>query len=233
MKKKIAISLVLLGIFILTLYILISQSYMSMVFLDRKRLAEFIVSYGRLSPIIFILLQIFQVLFAPIPGEMTGFLGGFIYGSFWGLFYSTIGLTLGSWLAFVFARWAGQPLIEHIIGPKILERFDYLMSHKGTWIAFLLFLIPGFPKDYLCYLLGLGHLDVRTFLVISVVGRLLGTALLTFQGHLAREKDYLFLGIVLGISLISLLLVYLYREKIESYLQRYRKISIVQEKGER
>jgi len=223
MKKRIGVSLVLLGIFVLTLYILIFQSHIYLAFLDRKRLAEFIESYGNFSPLIFIILQVFQVLFAPIPGEVSGFLGGFLYGNFFGLLYSTIGLSLGSWLAFVFARWAGQPLIERIVDPKILQRFDYLMSHKGTWIAFLLFLIPGFPKDYLCYLLGLGHMEVRTFLVISIVGRLLGTAMLTFQGHLAREKNYLFLGLVIGISLILLLLVYLYRGKIENYFQRHRK----------
>ena len=155
MKKRIGISLILLGLFVLTLYILIFHSHIYMALWDRKRLAEFIESYGNFSPIIFIILQVFQVLFAPIPGEVSGLLGGFLYGNFLGLLYSTVGLSLGSWLAFIFARWAGQPLIERIVGPKILQRFDYLMSHKGTWIVFLLFLIPGFPKDYLCYLLGL------------------------------------------------------------------------------
>lgn len=196
---------------------------MYMAFLDRKRLAAFIESYGSLSPIIFMLLQVFQVLFSPIPGEISGFLGGFLFGNFFGLLYSTIGLSLGSWLAFIFARWAGQPLIERIIGPKILQRFDYLMSHKGTWIVFLFFLIPGFPKDYLCYLLGLGHMEVRTFMVISVIGRLAGTAMLTVQGHLAREKNYLSLGLVIGISLILFLMAYLYRKKIEGYFHKHRK----------
>jgi uncharacterized membrane protein YdjX (TVP38/TMEM64 family) len=231
MKKRIVGSLVLLGLFVLILYVLIFHSHMYMAFLDRKRLAEFIESYGSLSPIIFITLQIFQVLFAPIPGEISGFLGGFLFGNFFGLLYSTIGLSLGSWLAFIFARWAGQPLIERIVGPKILQRFDYLMSHKGSWIAFLFFLIPGFPKDYFCYLLGLGHMEVKTFLIISVIGRLTGTALLTFQGHLAREKNYLFLGLVIGISLTLLLLAYLYRGKIESYFQRHRKKPNVPVKG--
>ena len=232
MKKRIGVSVVLLGLFVLTLYILIFHSHIYMAFLDRKRLAEFIESYGSFSPIIFIILQVFQVLFAPIPGEVSGFLGGFLYGNFFGLLYSTIGLSLGSWLAFIFARWAGQPLIERIVGPKFLQRFDYLMSRKGTWITFLLFLIPGFPKDYLCYLLGLGHMEVRTFLVVAIFGRLLGTALLTFQGHLAREKNYLFLGLVIGISLILLLLAYRYRGKIESYFQRHRKKPNVPVKGQ-
>jgi uncharacterized membrane protein YdjX (TVP38/TMEM64 family) len=96
------------------------------------------------------------------------------------------------------------------------------MAHKGTWIAFLLFLIPGFPKDYLCYILGLGHMDLKTFLIISTVGRLLGTSILTFQGHLVREKNYLVLGVVVGLSLLFLLLGFLYREKLEIYFRKHR-----------
>jgi uncharacterized membrane protein YdjX (TVP38/TMEM64 family) len=222
MKKTFWVSVVLLSFFILAFYILIYHSEIYLAFLDRKKLTDFVHSFGKLGPVIFISLQVFQVLFAPIPGEVTGFLGGFLYGNFFGILYSTIGLGIGSWLAFIFARWAGQPLVERIVSPKILLRFDYLMAHKGTWIAFLLFLIPGFPKDYLCYILGLGHMDLKTFLIISTVGRLLGTSMLTFQGHLVREKNYLALGVVIGLSLLCLLLGYLYREKLEIYFRKHR-----------
>lgn len=222
MKKTIGASIVLLGVFALAIYILIYHSEIYLAFLDRKKLTEFVHSFGRLGPVIFIALQVFQVLFAPIPGEVTGFLGGFLYGNFFGILYSTIGLGIGSWLAFIFSRLAGQPLVERIVSPKILLRFDYLMAHKGPWIAFLLFLIPGFPKDYLCYILGLGHMDLKTFLIISTLGRLLGTSILTLQGHLVREKNYLVLGIVIGLSLLCFLLAFLYREKLEAYFRKHR-----------
>jgi uncharacterized membrane protein YdjX (TVP38/TMEM64 family) len=222
MKKTIGISLGLLVLFSILLCFFVSQSEIYTVFFDRQRLAQFIKSFGSVSPLIFIALQVFQVLFAPIPGEVTGFLGGFIYGNFFGILYSTIGLGLGSWLAFIFARWVGRPLVERIINPKTMERYDYLMAHQGTWIAFLLFLIPGFPKDYLCYLLGLGHMDLKTFLIISTVGRFLGTALLTYQGHLAREKNYLVLGIMIGISLLLLAGAYFFRPKLEAAIRRHR-----------
>jgi uncharacterized membrane protein YdjX (TVP38/TMEM64 family) len=220
MKKKIGVSAVLLAFFCLALYVLIYHSDIYLVFFDRKRLSDFVKSFGKLAPLIFIALQVFQVLFAPIPGEVTGFLGGFLYGNFFGILYSTIGLGVGSWLAFILARWAGQPLVERIVSPKVLQRFDYLMAHQGAWIAFLLFLIPGFPKDYLCYILGLGHMNLKTFLIISTVGRLLGTIMLTLQGSLVRDKNYVLLGIVIAVSLLLLLAAYLSREKIEAYLSR-------------
>ncbi len=223
MKKTIGISVLVLIFFGLALYLLIFYSDIYLTFLDRKRLAAFVKSYGSFSPLIFIALQIFQVLFAPIPGEVTGFIGGFLYGNFFGVLYSTIGLGLGSWLAFIFARWAGHPLVERVVSYKTIQRFDYLMAHQGSWIAFLLFLIPGFPKDYLCYILGLGHMNLKTFLVISTVGRFLGTVILTMQGHLVREKNYLVLGIVIGVSLLAVLIAYLFREKLETQFQKYRR----------
>jgi uncharacterized membrane protein YdjX (TVP38/TMEM64 family) len=222
MKKNIWISIILLGFLGLALYVLIYHSHVYTAFFDRKKLTDFVNSFGALGPVIFIALQVFQVLFAPIPGEVTGFLGGFLYGNFFGLLYSTIGLGVGSWLAFIIARWAGQPLVEWIVSPKILLRFDYLMARKGTWIAFLFFLVPGFPKDYLCYILGLSHMDLKTFLIISTVGRVLGTAILTFQGYLVREGNYLALGVVVALSILFILLAYLYREKLESYFRRQR-----------
>jgi uncharacterized membrane protein YdjX (TVP38/TMEM64 family) len=226
MKKTIGISVLVLIFFGLALYLLVFHSDVYLTFLDRKRLAEFIKSYGSFSPLIFVALQIFQVLFAPIPGEVTGFIGGFLYGSFFGILYSTIGLGVGSWLAFVFARWAGQPLVERIVSYKTIQRYDYLMAHQGTWIAFLLFLIPGFPKDYLCYILGLGHMDLKTFLIISTAGRFLGTVLLTIQGHLVREKNYWVLGIFIGLSLLAVLIAYLLRGKLEAHFKKYRKPGI-------
>jgi uncharacterized membrane protein YdjX (TVP38/TMEM64 family) len=225
MKKTIGFSLVTLAVFAIGVYLLLFHSPIHVYFFEKdstQRLGDFVRSFGAVSPLIFIALQIFQVLFAPIPGEVTGFLGGFIYGNFFGLLYSTIGLGVGSWLAFIFARWVGRPLVERIINPKTMDRYDYLMAHKGTWIAFLLFLIPGFPKDYLCYLLGLGHMELKTFLIISTTGRFLGTALLTFQGHLAREKNYLVLGIMIGISLALLGGAYFLRPKLEELIRRHR-----------
>jgi uncharacterized membrane protein YdjX (TVP38/TMEM64 family) len=221
MKKTIGVSAVLLVLFGLALYLLIYYSDIYLAFLDRKRLAAFVKSYGSLSPLIFIALQIIQVLFAPIPGEVTGFLGGFLYGNFFGILYSTIGLGIGSWLAFLFARLAGQPLVERIVSYKTIQRFDFVMAHQGTWIAFLLFLVPGFPKDYLCYILGLGHMKLKTFLVISTTGRLLGTMMLTLQGSLVRDKNYFVLGVVVGLSLLGVLIAYLFRGKLEAYFERH------------
>jgi uncharacterized membrane protein YdjX (TVP38/TMEM64 family) len=145
---------------------------------------HFIDSLGPLGLVGFTFLQVLQAVVSPFPGEVAGFLGGYLCGPVMGVVWSTIGLTIGSYIAFAFGRAFGRPFVERFIDKSILKRFDYLLHHKGAFLIFLLFLIPGLPKDYLCYILGLGHLSTMEFLVIGDIGRLFGTILLTVGGIL-------------------------------------------------
>jgi uncharacterized membrane protein YdjX (TVP38/TMEM64 family) len=182
-------------------------------FSDRERAVAMITSYDPYDQLIFIALQILQVVFAPIPGEASGFIGGYLYGPLMGTLYSTIGLTLGSWLAFLLAHIFGLPLVERVVKPETLKQYDYVVEHKGVFIVFFLFLIPGFPKDYLCYILGLSHMRVWTFLVISTVGRLFGTIMISVFGSFARNNQLIPLVALLVITGLCLLVAYFYREK--------------------
>jgi uncharacterized membrane protein YdjX (TVP38/TMEM64 family) len=187
---------------------------------SRNRLLQFIRENRVHAATLFIAMQVIQVVAAPLPGEVTGFVGGILFGPLWGVVYSTIGLTVGSWLAFMLARWLGRPIVERLASRELIERYDYVMKHKGLLLAFLMFLIPGFPKDILCYILGLGHMRVRDFLIVSATGRLLGTVLLTMGGTFFRDARYGALFTVIGISLIIILLVMIYRDRVERALQR-------------
>jgi len=182
-------------------------------FSDRQHVIDFVNSFGALSVVVFIGLQILQVLFAPIPGEVTGFIGGYIYGSVLGSIYSTIGLTIGSWLAFALARWLGLPFVEKAVSKSILKKYDYFMQHQGEFITFILFLIPGFPKDALCYVIGLSHMPTRAFLLVSVVGRLFGTIMLSVSGDFARCDQHGALWVLAAISLVFCAVAFFYREK--------------------
>ena len=187
---------------------------------NKNRLLQFIKENRTHAATIFIGLQVVQVVAAPLPGEVTGFVGGILFGPVWGVVYSTIGLTIGSWLAFMLARLLGRPIVERLASRETIERYDYVMKHKGLLLAFLMFLIPGFPKDILCYVLGLGHMQQRDFLIVSASGRLLGTVLLTVGGTFFRDARYGALFTVVGISLAIILLVMIYRDRIELVLRR-------------
>jgi uncharacterized membrane protein YdjX (TVP38/TMEM64 family) len=213
------------------LYLLYAHGFIDY-FTDRQRLLKVIREHPANAAFIFIGLQVLQVIAAPVPGEVSGFVGGMFFGTAWGILYSTIGLTIGSWIAFMLARLAGRPLVEMVVKPETIKRYDYVMKHKGMFLAFLMFLIPGFPKDILCYLLGLGHMGQRDFLLVSTTGRLLGTSLLTLGGAFFRDRRYGALSTLVGFSIFLVLLTLIYRETIERWFRRLRAAQLVKHRAD-
>ncbi len=176
---------------------------------------------GPLAPLGFILIQALQVVFAPIPGEATGFLGGFLFGGLAGFIYSSVGLTLGSGLAFLVSRKLGSRVIEKLFRTASMARFHALFERNGALVAFLLFLFPGAPKDYLCYLLGLSRLPFKVFLVLVAVGRMPATLLLSLQGAQVYQGHYWTFFILLGITLVVGGILILFREHFYRWLKRW------------
>lgn len=218
-RKTIYQAIILLSILALCLFAFFHY-HLYTFFLDRGKAITFIKSFGPWSVPVFISFQILQVILAPIPGEATGVIGGYLYGPILGTLYSTIGLALGSWLAFCLAHIFGEPLVEKIVKPETLRKYDSFLEHKGRLVIFILYLIPGFPKDSLSYILGLSHMRALPFIVISTAGRLLGTGSLSLMGSFARNKQYDGLAIILIGCCVMVIVAYLYRDSLLSKLKR-------------
>jgi len=171
---------------------------------DREGIKAYIQSWGMAAPLVFMGLQIAQVIFAPIPGELSGFVGGYVFGATWGFVYSSIGLAAGSAINFVIGHVLGFRYIRKIIPSKNLEKFDRFVIHQGVIVLLGMFLFPGFPKDYLCIFLGATALPFKMFILMAGFGRMPGTLMLSIQGEFLLEKKY---GLLAGVVLISLMIV--------------------------
>jgi len=189
------------------------------IYSSSDKLSKFLQGLGPYSPAVFVLLQVLQVIAAPFPGELTGVAGGFVYGKGIGFVLSTVGLSLGSWVAFELASILGRPFVERFVRVEVLQKFNFLTTRTGTLICFILFLFPGFPKDYLCYVLGLSRMRLSTFLLVSVLGRLPGTYLLTVQGATIRNEQYHTFLLITVASLGVLIIAYLYRNQLFDWLK--------------
>jgi uncharacterized membrane protein YdjX (TVP38/TMEM64 family) len=187
---------------------------------DREQIKTFVASFGRSAPIIFIILQILQVLFAPFPGEATGFIGGFLFGTAKGFIYSSIGLTAGSWINFTIGRFMGKRFVRKLIPEHQLDRLDKLVKRQGVIVLFILFVIPGFPKDYLCLFLGLSTLPLKIFLLLAGIGRMPGTLMLSLQGSYIFEQKYGLFAIIMGVCMMVIVLAYKYREPLYRWLEQ-------------
>lgn len=188
----------------------------------KRQLKEFIRSFGAYSPLAYILLQIVQIIIAPIPGGAIEFLGGYIFGAEMGFLYSMVGLIIGSWMAFALARAFEKWAVEKFVPPETFKKFEYLIGHEGVIISFLLFLIPGFPKDALCYVLGLTPMHTGIFLLISTFGRIPGTLMACLQGAKAFDAQYKTLIILSGISVLILLVFYIYHDEIHHLIKKLK-----------
>ena len=187
---------------------------------DREQIKTFVTSFGRFAPIVFIFTQILQVLFAPFPGEATGFIGGFLFGATKGFIYSSIGLTLGSLANFAVGRFLGKRYVRKIIPSHQVEKLDAIVKRQGTIVFFILFIFPGFPKDYLSLFLGMSAIPTKVFIVIATIGRMPGTLMLSLQGSTVFEKQYGWFVVILGICLVLIFLAYKYREDLYRWLEK-------------
>jgi uncharacterized membrane protein YdjX (TVP38/TMEM64 family) len=197
---------------------------------DKVLLRETLNRWGILGPLIFMAIQALQVVISPIPGDVTGFLGGFVFGQWLGFLYSTIGLTLGSLIAFWVGRQLGAPFVRRVTGELTWDRLGFIVDAGGAILCFVIFLLPGVPKDIACYLFGMSPMPFWVFAVISTAGRMPGTWVLSAQGAKTAEGQYVQLLILSGIVAAVTLPLYYYRHRIVAGLHRRRPLGTTPER---
>jgi len=189
---------------------------------DRERFRAWLESYHAAAALVFVLVQCVQVVVFFIPGEVTQFAGGYIFGTWKGLALSYLGITLGSVLAFLFARVFGRPAVTLLISHETLQKFDRLVYGKsGFWPMLVLFFLPGIPKDILCYIAGLTPMPLLTFLLISTIGRFPGILLSCILGDGLAERNWKTFGLSAVVTIGLIGLMYLFRRPIEKFRKVY------------
>ncbi len=188
-------------------------------YLDKHFLKQTLREWGILAPVLFIVLQALQVVLSPIPGEATGFLGGYLFGEALGLLYSTIGLTLGSVAAFAIGRWLGAHYVRNFVKKETWDRLGFIVEAEGAILCFMIFLIPGLPKDMVCYLFGISPMPMWVFALVSGLGRIPGTWVLSAQGAHTATGNYVYVIVISAIVIAVALPLYYYRHRIVGWFQ--------------
>lgn len=172
---------------VVTLAILGALSYLAWPWLSLfnrpNDIRDLVSSAGAWGPLVFIALQMIQVLIAPIPGQVTGLVGGLLFGTALGVLYTTIGATIGFTLIFVLSRRLGRPFVEKFVGERTLERLDYLSGRTGALLLFVIYLLPAFPDDVISFAAGLTRIPLQILIAVSLAGRLPGYLVLSAAGN--------------------------------------------------
>jgi uncharacterized membrane protein YdjX (TVP38/TMEM64 family) len=137
-------------------------------------------------------LQFIQIVVAFIPGEVTQLAIGAIYGPVAGAAVTALGALVSSVFVFFVVRKLGAPFVQAMISRKHADKLRFLQESKRLdLIVFVLFLIPGLPKDVFTYLVPLTNMRAANFFILSTLGRLPGIAASAFIGNAAVQGDYL------------------------------------------
>ena len=178
--------------------------------------------WGIAAPLIFIGAQVLQVMVFIIPGETVQVAGGYLFGFLGGLGLTTLGIAIGSAINFHLARALGTPFVTRFFNADQVHKLERIAASPRAQIGFfLLFVIPGIPKDILCYVAGLSPMRFFYFLGVSMVGRLAGIVGSTLMGSAAAGEKWVIAIVILVVSCILFAIGFACRERIEKWVERY------------
>lgn len=175
--------------------------------------------WGAVAVWVFLGVQFVQVVLAPIPGQLTGAVGGFVFGFWRGLLLNVAGNALGSLTAMLLTRFFGERVMRPFVPARLQERFDATMQRGGLGNFFMLYLLPGMPKDAICFMAGLTRFPVWKLMAANTLGRLPGLVVLTFTGA-ALDGNLLAVKLVFGLGLGLAFVAWLFDEEIKERLAR-------------
>lgn len=129
-----------------------------------------ILEKGAWGPIVFMVLQVVQIVVPVIPGGLTCVAGVLIFGPFWGFIYNYISICLGSILVFFISRTFGRSIIVRIFGQDLYDKYKGKLNEDRyeRFFALAIFL-PVAPDDFLCYLTGLTRMSIKKFVTIILL----------------------------------------------------------------
>lgn len=173
----------------------------------------YVKSHGPLGPLMMMGIIAMQVIVAIIPGEPFELGAGFVFGWFQGTVWCLLGSAAASALVYLAVRKWGVKLVEAFFPREIILHYSFLQNEKKLdLLVFILFLIPGTPKDLLTYLVGLTPMKLHTFLILTTIARIPSVVSSAMTGNFAQNERWLAAVITYGVTLIiSVICIIWYR----------------------
>jgi len=140
------------------------------VFESPEAIREFVQAGGIFAPLLFVAIQVIQVVLPIIPGGVTQLAGVIIFGAFWGFIYNYVGIVIGSMIAFQMVRKLGRPFLQSVFNKHYDKYIGWLDKGKKFDRMFAIaILLPIAPDDFLCMLAGLTKMSFKKLTVILVL----------------------------------------------------------------
>lgn len=200
-------------IIVITITILFSIPFIRFIN-NPERLRAFIESFGIMAPIVYIFLTFIQIVIPIIPGEPFELLAGYVFGFYKGTLLCLFAESISSILIILLVRKYGERIVGLFFSKERLQKLEKYKNGKNFYLFILLFVLPGTPKDLICYFAGLTKFKLFPLLLASTLGRFPSIITSTLPGSLSGERNYLMaLIIYLIVGIISLIVARLFKKK--------------------
>lgn len=179
-------------------------------FSEPEKFRVWLDSHGFLGKLAFIGMVVLQVIFALIPGEPMEIGAGYAFGTFEGLLLCLIGMAIGSTIIFLFTKLLGISIVEAFISREKIKSLRFIKKSRNlNLLVFIVFLIPGTPKDLITYFIGLTPMKLGAYLILTSIARIPSIISSTIAGNALGDQKYKLAAIVFvltaAISLVGLL----------------------------
>ena len=218
--RTILVCIVIAGIVVLGYYILNWTGVWEQIN-SVEKLQNVILSWGFWGRFGYVILQLLQVTFIPLPSTVTIIAGTLVYGPLQASLLSLAGILIGSMLAFLLGKVFGKKLVVFMVGEKTCKKWaDFLSNAKYSF--FIMMLLPIFPDDVLCLVAGLTNMSWTFFTVTNLIARPIGVFTVSYfgSGHLIPYHGWglIVWGILIVLIIAVLILSYKYQKQIENFL---------------
>lgn len=164
---------------------------------SREQLTEWIKSFGIWGWLVALGIQIMQVVIAIIPGEPIEIIMGMIYGTVGGMLTCLFGVLIGTIMIFYMVKGLGYGFVTAVVSEEKLHRFKFMQTAtRLDLVIFILFFIPGTPKDLLTFFVPLTPIKPMRFFLISTVARIPSVVSSTFLGASINRGNWIIALIV-------------------------------------
>lgn len=190
-------------------------------FSSMENVREFFRDYKGMTIFVFVAAQVVQIIICIIPGQWIQIASGYLFGFWMAMLWSLVGAFIGTILTYYLAKILGRDFVNLIFDSETVEYYtEKLNSKKAVLVVFLIYLIPGVPKDLCNYVAGISEMKLKPFLLISMVGRtpaMMGSLLI---GHQLTNEHY---GGAITIAVVAVLLFVIcviFRQRIFNWFDR-------------
>ena len=189
-----------------------------------ERVVDYLKANSSIAALLIICIQIVQVVICFLPGQPVQFAASYMFGVARGFAFSITGAVIGTVISFYLAKLLGNDAMNLFFGEeKVRDYKKKLDSGRGLLLAFLIYLIPGIPKDIVSYVAGISDMRFRPFLLVATVGRIPGMLGSLMLGHFFGRQDYRAMIIIAVIVAVMLLICYIKRDALIGFLDDVEK----------